>query len=137
MAYDTGKYDVMLGRAQVVTSTGDKLFWSPAYVPVIIRAVSFTNVVAPTVTPTVVDFDRRPTAGSDSGRVLIATITIPLSLALGKVIYKDGLNHRVDPGNEVVVEVTTASTAGSGTFGIDVERAQETPANNTAMQASV
>ena len=50
-------------------------------------AVLVTSAVSSSVAP-VVQFFRRPLFGSDVGRVLIGSITIPSGTAAGKVVYK-------------------------------------------------
>lgn len=137
MAYPHIKYEIY--KAEIVNqnlaaATGDKAFWSPMYVPHYVRAVGVVITTSCTGTG-VVDFDFRPTQGSDTNRVSnggIARINL-LTTAQGKTIYKDGLNQLVIPGNEVVIKLTTAAGAGNGTPVLYVEPSWERPLNNTNM----
>jgi len=70
-----------------------------------------------TTTP-IVDFDLRPTAGSDASRGAADIAHLILSTtAAGKVMYdRVALGTVLEPGEEVVVELKTAST-GDGKTG--------------------
>jgi len=137
--YTHGSYEWMLGRAQVVTSTGDKLFWSPGLTPWVVRgwaAVITTAIQA--ADQAIVSLDRRPTAGSDTGRVndMVGSLTIPGGTVAGKAYYKDGFQAKIVPGEEAVVEVTDASAAGAATFILFLEPSWDEPANNANMVKS-
>lgn len=89
----------------------------------------------------VVTFYRRPTMGSDSGRVAIGTITVPNSASVGQVIYKDVTPVLLSPGEEISMARTTQATdggtaAGQGYYGFVAELKPESPANCTNMVAS-
>lgn len=62
-------------------------------------------------------FDRRPTPGSDTGRVaadLGAVTKASASIPIGKVLKKD-VNIKVDKGDQIVAKVTAAlTTTGDG-----------------------
>ena len=66
-----------------------------------------------TTTP-IVDFDKRPTAGSDASRGAADIAHLVLSTtAAGKVMYDSVSKGTVlEPGQEVVVELKTAATGG-------------------------
>lgn len=87
--------------------------------PITVYEIGVFITTACTVTSPVVDFDKRITAGSDTGRVDkgVGTMTFPAvaSCAISKVARKV-LTTPVDlnPGDEVSVQVTTAATAGAG-----------------------
>lgn len=137
MAYTHSKYEVFVKANMALGSTGDKAYWSPGYIPHIIRAVALviTNAIG---SSTEVRVDLRPTAGSDTGRGDgdIAAL-LSSSLALGKVLYKDGINVRVNPGEEAVFQVTNAGEAADEAHAIlYVEPTWELPANNDAMVAT-
>jgi hypothetical protein len=120
------------------TTTGDKARWSPGYLPVRIRAVAVELNAAPGGAG-VVRFDKRTTFASDTGRGTgdVATINLATSQAAGSVVYKDGLNVTVNPGEEVVVTVATASAGVSGAkVTLYIEPQWENPANFTKMVKS-
>lgn len=137
----THKYEVNLNNAAAVldlTSTGDKARWNPGFVPHIVRAV----VVALNAVPGdagVVKFDKRVTFASDTGRGDgdVAVVNLLTTHLAGDVIYKDQLNVRIDPGQEVVVEVTDASAAVTGArVSLWVEPIFEHPDNDTNLKAT-
>lgn len=87
-----------------------------------------------------VKFDKRPTAGSDTGRGDgdVAVLTIPASDQTGKCLYEEPSSSVVlTPGMQVVVEVTSDPGAGPTMVpqlvGIYVP---EQPANISAMSAA-
>ena len=116
-------------------STGDKDTF-PVHDFVTVLALAGTFTTAGTTTATVMDFDRRVTQGSDTGRVALldgtnGRWTAPsagASQAIGAVVYKrlaQSAPVDIEPGDEVVSEVSTACTAGVGrTIVIVVPRAK-------------
>lgn len=135
MSYASGIVEIPLGQEQLLTSTGDKLFWSPCTQPVVVRGFAVTFTTTLTTNPLVATLEHRPTAGSDTGRTVIATLNATTAVGLqGKNVYKLGLNKAVKPGEELVIKVGgVAPAAGNANFGILIEPSAETPANNTNM----
>lgn len=135
MAYTYDQVEYELAAAQAFTSTGDKLTWAPGYVPHYIRAVALGITTAFTVTNAVVNFTTRGTIGSNSGISAgdIAILKVLTSYTAGQIVYKDGIEKLLKPGQELVVNVGTASTAGNANVSIFAEPSLETPANNTNM----
>ena len=119
-----------------LATTGIKHRVVPGIRPMIVRSASVTVNTAITVTAVVLNIKRRPTPGSATGEVSIGTLTIPVSTAIGKSVYKKGFAVKVSPGEEVVFDCTTAATAGAGTLCLDVEEAPEEPGNVTNMVLS-
>jgi len=118
----------------LITTTGIKATWGPGYQPVKIRAVYLIITTTPTVTPPVVNFYRRPTAGSETAKVLIKALNPSLAQAVqGNVIFADGLDVQINPGEDISVDVGTASTAGAAIMGAFTESAWEKPGNNARM----
>lgn len=140
MAYTHSKYEVDLGRYNLVTA--GELKWAPGYVPHILRAVSFVvDATAASGSATgVISIIKQVTAGSATGEVVAATLTVvpvgSATLALGKVVYKDGLNVSIAPGQSIRTSLTTVSTAGGGSLILYLEPTWETPANDSAMVAT-
>ena len=56
-------------------------------------------------------FKYRPTAGSTTGEVTIATLNLTTAHTQGKIVGKSGLNHAGSPGGEYIVEVTDVTAA--------------------------
>lgn len=135
MSYASGIVEIPLGAEQLLTSTGDKLFTSPALQPYVVRGFGITFTTAITTNPLVATLEHRPTAGSDTGRTVVATLNATTAVGLqGKNVYKLGLNKAVKPGEELVIKIGgTAPVAGAANFGILIEPSAEVPANNTNM----
>lgn len=79
-----------------------------------IRKIMAHVTTSPTVTATVITVRKRSARGITSGQVTIGTITIPVGATIGNIYYKDLDSVKYEPGNELVFEVTTTSTAGAG-----------------------
>lgn len=139
MSYTTGGLqEVVVKKAGDLNALADLGGWAPAFHPYYIRAVMV--IVANDIGGAgVVKFDKRPTFGSDTSRGNgdVATVNLATTHTGGTVVYVDGLNIKVSPGEEVVAEVTDV-TAASDTADIVmlVEPAMEMPANITAMVES-
>jgi hypothetical protein len=88
----------------------------------------------------VVKCKKYPTAGSSAGESDLGTLTIPAGAAAGKVYYKDISPAAIEPGDEIVFEVTTAAAggakAGTGTPAFISHIEMELPANISDMIAS-
>jgi hypothetical protein len=134
------------GGIDCAGSTGDKgVFTIPFKCSIIKAGCIVTENCSGAVTTPVVKFDKRPTAGSDVGRGDgdIAEIKLSTTIA-GKVMYDrvaEGTN--LVPGEEVVVELTTAAMQGEATSGtgeirpfLYVEYLPEVTANLTKMVAT-
>jgi hypothetical protein len=77
--------------------------------------------------------DFRPTAGSDTNRANVATMTITTAAGVqGAGFYSNALNKTVIPGNELVFKVGgTAPAAGAVQVSVLIEPYAEVPKNNT------
>lgn len=134
------KIEVELAAAADLNSVADVTgaSFAPGYMSYIVRAVAvvINNDIGAAGE---LRIDKRPTAGSDTSRGDgdIAIITLDTVHTGGTVVYQDGLNVRLDPGEEAVAQVTNA-TAASDTARIILylEPTWERPANNTAMVAT-
>lgn len=113
--------------ATSIASTGDKFTFTPTK-PVDVVRWGFIADVAVTGSP-VIAMDKRPTAGSDTGRVDGATAsgvdTAGGSISPGAISQGKGVYHNlsgllsVNPGEQLVAQVTTAAGAGTGTFFVE------------------
>lgn len=86
----------------------------------------------------VVAFKRRPTYGSATGEVTIGSVTIPAAqAAAGKVFYKEGFNTKVNPGEAITAEVTTAMGGSTPTLtitaAVNIELSPDVPDNFSRM----
>lgn len=112
----------------VLQTLADKLFYSFA-LPTKVLRVACTITTQNTVTPAVLALDRRPTYGSDTGRVEVDTVTMPIAAVVGKVVFSPLINVTFQPGEQLVIELTGASTAGAAHVDLIVEQAWEEPLN--------
>jgi hypothetical protein len=111
--------------------------------PVQVRRISFgitTAVTAGTTAPQVTVY-RRPTAGSNSGQVLLGTLIIPNGTAAGSIVYKELESVRVKAGEGLAFRVNVqavdgGTAAGLGFAGALVEMDPEYPGNQSLMIAS-
>lgn len=135
MMYTTGLAEIYFSAEQSVTSTGDKLFTAPCFLPYVVRRFAVVVTTALTTNSLTALLDFRPTAGSDTGRANVATMTITTTAgAQGKGFYSNALNQKVTPGGELVFKVGgTAPAAGAVQVSILVEPYAEVPANNTSL----
>ena len=72
--------------------------------------VLITEVVATSSTDGIISFDRRVLTDSDTGRgdADVGQVTIPDTTAVGKTVVDAGTPVDLDPGDQVVPQVTTA-----------------------------
>jgi hypothetical protein len=97
--------------------------------------IGFIVTTAITVTPPVVDFDRRVLPGSDTGRVDKAlggaAFTFPAvaGLVAGAIPWKEIAPVDLNPGDQLTIQVTTAATAGAGWPIFRLEGRDEVPVN--------
>lgn len=103
----------------VLTSTGDKVVFTVPFKCQLVHvgAVVTATCAGATTTP-VVDFDLRPTAGSDTGRGSANLGHLVLSTtAGGKMMFdRAGAGTELNVGDEIVCECSTAAT-GTGAAG--------------------
>lgn len=86
--------------------------------PATVLRLTALVTVATTGVAVVVALDKRVTYASEVGRVELGRMTIPIGTAVGKSVFKDIVGD-VAPGEQVVVELITAATAGSAIFGVE------------------
>ncbi len=93
-----------------------------------------------TSTAPIVKAWRRPTLGSASAEVAIATLTIPDTTAIGKVLYKKFAPVAFKPGEGLCFEHTQVCVGGSiacsGHYAMECEDSPEEPANESNMVLS-
>lgn len=110
-----------------VASTGDKFTFTPGNPVDIVRWGIIADVLIDVGVGATVKADFRPTAGSDTGRGDgdVGSITTTVDIAQGDGLYTETVSpgqtgktlqtFRVDPGEQVVFQVTDAAdTAGTG-----------------------
>ena len=98
-------------------------------------------IVADATVP-VVEFNHRPTPGSQTGETLIDNLTFIDAQAIGSVVYADCTPKEFAPGEELAFEHTvqaddSGSQAGSGFYFIELEDSPEEAANQSYMIESV
>lgn len=136
-ALATGISDV-LGADMDQTAADLGLFVIPFKCEVLEAGLAITETCAGGSTTPVVDFDSRPTAGSDSSRGAADIAHLVLgTTAAGKVVYDlAGKGTILYPGQEVVVQLATQATGtsagGHGRPYLLVKQIPETSANLSA-----
>lgn len=132
---------IATGQGAALTAAADIGVWAPGLQPVEIRGVAVVVTTTATVSAPVVDFYRRPTAASDTNRVLLKRLNPVLaSWVAGNTIYSNlegtsTLSTTINPGEDVIAEVSTTATAGNGHACIMFQPKWQHPANNTKMIA--
>jgi hypothetical protein len=133
MAIDV-KVPVRMASAQAITTTGNKTFFRPSYNEYTMTAVGVVVTTALAASdPATLEIDWRPTVGSDTGRVTIASMVLPAAAIVGRVFVEEGLSYRCTPGGEVVFEVTDASATGVVDMDLYGYYSYVNPANNTSV----
>ena len=129
--------------ADDLSATGDA-----GYVMDVVDPITVVRIGALVTTvlngPAVINFDRRVLTASDTGRLSgfddadEATLTIPTTTAVGKIVYKDvvGSDYDMDPGDQVVANVSTAATSGACRYIVWYVLRDETVDNSTDMVES-
>lgn len=132
-------YDDALGIDMDQGAADMGVFIVPFRCEVYLAGAIVTETNAGGTTTPIVDFDKRPTAGSDASRGAadIAHLVLSTTVA-GKVMYDSVAKATVlEPGQEVVVQLTTAATGGGKAGHIHpfllVKAIPETLANLSAM----
>lgn len=133
-------YDDALG-IDCDQTAGDMATYSAVYPMTILRAGAvITETCAGATTTPIVKFDKRPTAGSNSGRGDgdAGVLTMGTSAA-GKILWDEEVNLYVNQGEQVVVELTQAAsgTGAAGHFQPFMEVKVHTPDNPANLTKSV
>jgi hypothetical protein len=113
-----------------LSATGEKGRFSPGIRPFVLRTVVLTLTTMPTATAPVLTIRHRAVAGTGAGTV-VDTITVPLTRAAGDVIYCKGLNQRVEPGQDIQFDLTTAGTGGVADLAAEFDPAWDQLTNRT------
>jgi len=106
--------------ADVLTATGDHAGTFKVSRPITVLAIAATITTAVVSSgAVVVKADKRPTTGSDASRGNgdVGVLTIPAGTAAGKVVRSASTRINLNPGDEVVFEVTTAAAGGGAAGG--------------------
>lgn len=121
-------WDIALGTAGVMLAApilGDQ--------PVDVVGLTAQVVTTFDTAATVLTVYRRPTPGSNTGRVTIGTVTIPNGAAAPNVYYKYFDAVKVVPGEEITVETDGGTTAGTAILSLITAPRWEHPSNNSKM----
>ena len=134
--YTQVQHQFLFASGMTATASGDKAVWLPGYQPHIIRAVGAVFTTSGmTASGLVLAFKTQSLASGAAAAADLAVLAGPWGTAVlgpGQVMYKDGLNTKVSPGQKVIFNVRTAvaGTCGIRAF-IWVEPSPEIPANVT------
>ena len=145
MAYVHGQREAHMttsGGAPVVSTTGGLLLrYQPGYQPVVVRAAAVQNTTTIIgVIPPVITFWESSIAGGASGNwTSIDTITMATGITApqGQLFFVEDLQTKIEPGHEVVAQITTVSTeAVLIRATLYVESTTDAPSGNTQMTES-
>lgn len=136
--YSNEQQDILVAAADAMLSTAASKFWAPGYSPFHLKAVAVVVTTGVTTTAAVVTITKRVTAGSNTNEVTVDTITVPVvaTAPLGTVVYVDGLDVTVSPGEELEFAGGGEGDAGAGHIVIFGNFLPPDPANNTDMVVS-
>lgn len=116
MAY-AEKHIVNLNETAItLASTGVKARYTGGLHNFVVRRFGLMLEQATTTTAAVVTLKKRPTPGSASGEVILQTLTLSATEAAGNVVYGADLSALILAGEQLVIDVTTAATAGALTY---------------------
>lgn len=148
MAYTHTQHQILFASGMTATASGDKFTWMPGYMPHIIRAVGVVITTTGSVTSGAVIAFKQISMASGATASDIAVLTLnsgtstgfptPTTAPIaGNVIYKDGLNVKVSPGQKVILNVRAAVTGVSGMRGFMwVEPSWDIPQNTSGMYST-
>lgn len=134
MAYTHNQFERLVAN-RVDLATDTSYFMSAGFTPFILKAAAVVVTTATASSSVIVTITRRITAGSNTGEVAVDVITVPVSTAQGSVVYVDGLDTKVSPGEELEFAVSGSGT-GNGDIVAFCEMTWEHPSNNTDMSES-
>lgn len=138
--YTDGQFSVTILAAIDLTSATDQAVWAPTGLPIVPRRIAAVVTTAVGTPNGRVALDLRPTAGSNTGRLAGrgGDVLIPSGSPQGRVIYRElsSLNLTVLPGQELVLNVPGAVSAGVCALRLIYDVVSEIPANNPRLLAS-
>lgn len=131
--YDHGIREIHVKDDAALSATGIIGTWAPGLVPHIIRAAAI--VVSNDIGATGVVKLMYGTAGlATTQGTEIDAINLLTTHVAGEVVYAEGLDIEVAPGQEVIFDMTDACAASdAGHLILLVEPRWERPANNSSM----
>lgn len=133
MAYAEKQIVNLNETALTLASTGVKARWTPGVQGGTIRRWGLQLEAATSVTAAVVVLKKRPTPGSATGEVVLQSLTLATAEAAGNTVYGNDLQAQILPGEQVIIEVTTAATGGATTFAfLEFDPDWEVPGNAKA-----
>lgn len=137
MAYSEKQLIAMYGdqadNSFTLVGTGVKARWSPALQGCTIRRLAVVVEVAATTTACVLTLKKRPTPGSAAGEVILQTLTLSATEAAGTVVYGNDIAAAILPGEQVVIDVTTAGVAAVRNYAyLEIDPDWEVPGNAKA-----
>lgn len=114
--YHLEQQDILVAAADAMLSTAAVKFWAPGFCPFHLKGIAVVVTTGVTTTAAVLTVTKRVTAGSNTNEVTIDTITVPVvaTAPLGTVLFVDGLDTIVRPGEELEFSGGGEGDAGAG-----------------------
>lgn len=109
--YDN-QQDILVATNSAIINAAGSVFWAPGYHSFHLQAVAAVVTTTLDTADAVLTITRRVTAGSNTNEVTIDTLTVPNTTAAGQVVYVDGLDTIIAPGEEIEIAGDGGSTAG-------------------------
>lgn len=135
MSYSHTQYTKSVVTDTAITAAANVGAAQHFAVKTILRRVTATVTVALTTAAAVLTIYRRVTPDSDTGRVAIGTLTIPVSSAIGTVWVLESINdtdRKIAIGEEIIVASDGGPGAGSANIDLLVEPSWDTAENEGA-----
>lgn len=131
---DGGMRENRLAEAATLKTGSNHGTFQPGYQPVTIRAVSamITTVIASNDAGVLNAVFTKRDRVTGSNIATVATLRLSAGQAVGKVIYKDQLDVKISPSEDITV-ASSGIGDGAASFYIVYEPSPEVPANNTDM----
>ena len=114
-----------LGAGTVISTTGDKATFTPATPVRVLRVGVIGTATYTHGSGAIIKVDKNLsngagayTRGDGDGGVL----TVPAAFVNGKMVYTNVPPYELDPGDQLIFEVTQASTAGSVAYTVEYEK---------------
>lgn len=133
MAYDHTQTSVTLATAASIASAANVGAAVPFAVRTLIRRVVVTITTDTTVASSVITLYRRITAGSDTGRVAIGTVTVPVASAGNAYVLQviNDSDRKIGLGEEIIAASDGGATAGAANITALVEPSWESALTDT------
>ena len=135
MAYPTDQREMLVVAGANLNGTGVKGRLVAGRYGFVLEGVSVVIETVPADAATLT-LQRRPVAGVAANEVTIDTVELTTSHTAGKVVYLDGLDTTIGPGEDVAFNLTGDAASGAATIKAVVRELRDAAANDTSLVAT-